>query len=127
MAKEQSLSLNPTKISGVCGRLMCCLKYEEETYEYLNSKLPNVGDTVTTSDGIVGEVSSVSVLRQKVKILITDEEGNKDIIERGVDDLKIKPGKRKKKFDQQADKAAQDELKELEALERKEGKSKFND
>ena len=127
MAKEQSLSLNPTKISGVCGRLMCCLKYEEETYEYLNSKLPNVGDTVTTSDGIVGEVSSVSVLRQKVKILITDEEGNKDIIERGVDDLKIKSGKRKKKFDQQADKAAQDELKELEALERKEGKSKFND
>ena len=44
MAKEQNLSLNPTKISGVCGRLMCCLKYEEDTYEELNSKLPNVGD-----------------------------------------------------------------------------------
>ena len=50
MAKEQNLSLNPTKISGVCGRLMCCLKNEEETYEYLNSKLPGVGDFVTTDD-----------------------------------------------------------------------------
>ena len=46
MAKEQNLSLNPTKISGVCGRLMCCLKHEQDTYEYLNEKLPNVGDFV---------------------------------------------------------------------------------
>ena len=52
MAKEQNLSLNPTKISGVCGRLMCCLKHEQETYEYLNSKLPNVGETVKTNDGL---------------------------------------------------------------------------
>jgi len=57
MAKEQNLSLNPTKISGVCGRLMCCLKNEEETYEYLNSRLPNNGDYVTTDDGFKGEVS----------------------------------------------------------------------
>ena len=63
MAKEQNLSLNPTKISGVCGRLMCCLKNEEETYEVLNSKLPNPGDYVTTSDGLKGEVHSVNVLR----------------------------------------------------------------
>ena len=54
MAKEQNLSLNPTKISGVCGRLMCCLKNEEETYEYLNSRLPSVGDTVTTPSGMRG-------------------------------------------------------------------------
>ena len=67
MAKEQNLSLNPTKISGVCGRLMCCLKNEEETYEYLNSRLPNVGDYVTTIEGLKGEVQSVSVLRQLVK------------------------------------------------------------
>lgn len=67
MAKEQNLSLNPVKISGVCGRLMCCLKNEEETYEYLNSKLPSVGDCVTTDDGLKGEVSSVSVLRQESK------------------------------------------------------------
>ena len=54
MAKEQNLSLNPTKISGVCGRLMCCLKNEEETYEYLNSRLPAVGDRVTADDGLKG-------------------------------------------------------------------------
>ena len=71
MAKEQNLSLNPTKISGVCGRLMCCLKNEEETYEYLNSKLPAIGDRVTTLDGLRGEVTSVSVLRQLVKIVVT--------------------------------------------------------
>lgn len=57
MAKEQNLSLNPTKISGVCGRLMCCLTNEEETYEELNSQLPSVGDAVTTSDGLTGTVS----------------------------------------------------------------------
>ena len=57
MAKEQNLSLNPTKISGVCGRLMCCLKYEEETYEDLNSHLPSVGDYVTTDDGLKGRGS----------------------------------------------------------------------
>ncbi|MBQ3516223.1 MAG: stage 0 sporulation family protein, partial [Lachnospiraceae bacterium] len=66
MAKEQNLSLNPTKISGVCGRLMCCLKNEEEIYEELNRKLPNVGDSVTTDDGMQGEVHSVNVLRQRI-------------------------------------------------------------
>ena len=71
MAKEQNLSLNPAKISGVCGRLMCCLKNEQETYEYLNSRLPSVGDTVTTDDGFKGEVSDVNVLRQTVKVIIT--------------------------------------------------------
>ncbi|MDE6204265.1 MAG: stage 0 sporulation family protein, partial [Lachnospiraceae bacterium] len=70
MAKEQNLSLNPTKISGVCGRLMCCLKHEEETYEELNRRLPNVGDHVTTEDGLKGEVHSVNVLRQLVKVIV---------------------------------------------------------
>ena len=70
MAKEQNLSLNPAKISGVCGRLMCCLKNEEETYEELNRKLPGIGDRVTTPDGLKGEVQSVSVLRQLVKVLV---------------------------------------------------------
>ena len=74
MAKEQNLSLNPAKISGVCGRLMCCLKNEEETYEYLNRKLPGVGDMVQTPDGREGEVQSLNVLRQKVRVLI--EEGD---------------------------------------------------
>ena len=120
MAKEQNLSLNPTKISGVCGRLMCCLKNEEETYEYLNSKLPEIGDRVTTIDGLKGEVQSVFVLRQKVKVIveINDE---KEIREYHVDDLKFK-----KKFRKDHVKL-DDELKALEALERQEGKSKFDD
>ncbi len=88
MAKEQSLSLNPVKISGVCGRLMCCLKHEEDTYEYLNSLLPNVGDHVRAADGVSGEVASVNVLRQRVRIYVTDEEGNKDIVEYKVEDLR---------------------------------------
>ena len=77
MAKEQNLSLNPGKISGVCGRLMCCLKHEEETYEELNRRLPNTGDYVTTDDGLKGEVSSVNGLRQLVKVLVevNDEKG----------------------------------------------------
>ena len=66
MAKDQNLSLNPTKISGVCGRLMCCLKYEEETYEQLNKNLPREGDVIRTPQG-EGEVLSVNVLRQIVK------------------------------------------------------------
>ena len=70
MAKEQSLSLNPTKISGVCGRLMCCLKNEEDVYEELNRKMPGVGDFCRAKDGLEGEVSSVNILRQTVKILV---------------------------------------------------------
>ena len=89
MAKEQNLSLNPTKISGVCGRLMCCLKNEEETYEYLNSRLPNVGDYVTTIEGLKGEVQSVSVLRQLVKVIV-EVNDEKEIREYKVDELKFR-------------------------------------
>ena len=105
MAKEQSLSLNPTKISGVCGRLMCCLKHEQDTYEYLNSKLPNVGDRVTAFDGVSGEVASLNVLRQKVKIYVTDEEGNKELVEYKVEELVSGP--RGRRFE--ADEAQLDE------------------
>ena len=124
MAKEQNLSLNPTKISGVCGRLMCCLKNEEDTYEYLNSRLPSVGDTVTTVDGQKGEVQSVNVLRQKVKILV-DIDDEKELQEYDAKDLKFKPRRRKEKGGKNA--AMDKELKELEALEKKEGKSKLDD
>ena len=136
MAKEQNLSLNPTKISGVCGRLMCCLKNEEETYEYLNSKLPGIGDTVTTITGLQGEVSSVNVLRQKVKVLINVDD-EKELQEYDVKDLKFKPRRKKEKNNQDkngdkgGNKDSKDttdkELKQLEALERKEGKSRLND
>lgn len=115
MAKEQNLSLNPTKISGVCGRLMCCLKNEEEAYEDLNAKLPNVGDRVTTVDNLQGEVSSVSVLKQLVKVIVELENDGKEIREYKVDDLKFKPKKKKEKI------LIDEELRALELLERKEG------
>lgn len=121
MAKEQNLSLNPTKISGVCGRLMCCLKNEEETYEYLNSKLPGIGDYVTTDDGLKGEVHSVNVLRQQVKVVVTVDRDEKEIREYKVEQLKFKPRRKKEKVHVDA------ELKKLEALEKKEGKSKLDD
>lgn len=110
MAKEQNLSLNPTKISGVCGRLMCCLKYEQETYEYLNSRLPSVGEKVKTPDGIIGEVKSVSVLRQIVRVVI-DNGDEKEMREYTVDDLRLKPRQRKDV------KLTEEELKELKGLE----------
>ncbi|MCI9139271.1 stage 0 sporulation protein [bacterium 1XD42-8] len=121
MAKEQNLSLNPTKISGVCGRLMCCLKNEEETYEYLNRKLPGIGDYVTTDDGLRGEVSSVNVLRQLVKVIVEIED-EKEIKEYKISQLKFKPRYKKEKID-----FSDDELKKLEILEKKEGKSKLDD
>lgn len=121
MAKEQNLSLNPAKISGVCGRLMCCLKNEEETYEYLNGRLPGLGDTVQTDDGLRGEVQSVSVLRQMVKVIV-DVGDEKEIREYGVSQLKFKPRRRKEKV-----KVDDKELKKLEALEKNEGKSKLDD
>lgn len=120
MAKEQNLSLNPTKISGVCGRLMCCLKNEEETYEELNSKLPNIGDYVTTDDGLKGEVHSVSVLRQLVKVVVTVGKDEKEIREYPVESLKFRPKRRRERISVDA------ELKQLEALEKREGKSKLD-
>ena len=112
MAKEQSLSLNPTKISGICGRLMCCLKNEQEAYEELNSNLPDIGEKVKTFDGFKGEVVSVNVLRQKVKIVV-EVDDEREINEYAIDELKFKP--KKKKFN-----LASEELKALKGLEDKE-------
>lgn len=115
MAKEQNLSLNPTKISGVCGRLMCCLKNEEETYEELNRRLPNVGDTVTAEDGTKGEVQSVNVLRQRVRVVV--EEGDtKEIKEYEVGELHFKRKHTKKERME----LSPEELAELERLEKEE-------
>ena len=112
MAKEQNLSLNPAKISGVCGRLMCCLKNEADTYEYLNSRLPGVGDYVFTDDKLKGEVQSVNVLRQTVKVIVEIDD-EKEIREYHVDQLKFKPRKKKER------KLSAQEIKELSALEDK--------
>lgn len=124
MAKEQNLSLNPTKISGVCGRLMCCLKNEEEAYEELNSKLPNVGDFVTTKENLKGEVQSVSVLKQLVKVIVTLENDEKEVREYKVEDLRFKLKKKKDKVPTPID---DEELRVLELLEKKEGKSLLDD
>ncbi|MBQ7955959.1 MAG: stage 0 sporulation family protein [Lachnospiraceae bacterium] len=125
MAKEQNLSLNPTKISGVCGRLMCCLKHEEETYEELNRRLPGVGDFVTTEDGLKGEVHSVNVLRQLVKVVV-DVNDEKEIQEYRVDQLRFKR-KHGKKDKMNLSSEEMKELEKLEKQESKEGKSKLDD
>ena len=121
MAKEQNLSLNPTKISGVCGRLMCCLKHEEETYEELNRKLPNVGDQVTTKDGQKGEVQNVNILRQLVKVLIENGD-EKELKEYPVDELRFKKRHKKDKI-----KLSAEEMKELEKLEKQDKTASLDD
>ena len=131
MAKEQNLSLNPTKISGVCGRLMCCLKNEEDVYESLNRKLPNIGDYVTTADGLRGEVASVSILKQRVKVVVTLPNDEKEVREYPVEELEFKPrqrrdrGRKPERGDaaelmRPADAAEEKELEKLEQLEQEE-------
>lgn len=140
MAKEQNLSLNPTKISGVCGRLMCCLKNEEEVYETLNRKLPNVGDSVTTPDGLHGDVQSVSILKQLVKVVVSLPNDEREVREYPVEELKFRPrrknekGKRPergdkpdKKGERGVNKKEERELAALEKLEKGEKKSKLDD
>ena len=120
MAKEQNLSLNPSKISGVCGRLMCCLKNEQETYEYLNSHLPGIGDYVTTPDGLKAVVQSVSVLRQMIKVIV-ELDDEKEAREYKVSELKFRPRRHRDV------KISKEELKELKELEDHGGKSKIDD
>ncbi len=118
MAKEQNLSLNPTKISGVCGRLMCCLKHEEETYEELNRNLPHVGDFVHCDDGAKGEVQSVNVLRQLVKVVI-EVDDEKEIREYKAEQLHFKRKHKKEKLE-----VHDKELEQLEELEKQEQQEK---
>lgn len=120
MAKEQNLSLNPTKISGVCGRLMCCLMNEQETYEELNSQLPSVGDQVTTPEGWNGNVHSLSVLRKLVKVIVHLENDEKEIREYKAEELKFKPRKKKNRI-------SKEEMKKLAELEKGEGASRLDD
>ncbi len=94
MAKEQNLSLNPTKISGICGRLMCCLKYEHETYENSRRYMPKVGALVDTAEGR-GEVVESNILLEMVKVKLELMEGNlrviKDFPVKEI--VQLKPGK----------------------------------
>jgi cell fate regulator YaaT (PSP1 superfamily) len=119
MAKDQNLSLNPTKISGTCGRLMCCLKYEETTYEELTKRLPSEGDLVQTPDG-TGEVLHVNVLRQLLKVGVRQsEKDDVEIAEYALDDVQILRHKRRNRSEQPMD---SDEKKQLRELERENGK-----
>ncbi len=86
MAKEQGLSLNPTKISGSCGRLMCCLKYEQDAYEYLNSLTPNVGATVKTADGLA-TVTDVNLITGNLLVKLIDSDSIPFKVHR--DDVKL--------------------------------------
>lgn len=119
MAKEQNLSLNPTKISGVCGRLMCCLKYEEETYESLNKHLPGNGDIVITPENQQGEVISVNVLKELVRVIVKKPDGEKEISQYKAKDLRIKKPN-KNKIKEEVSREELDVLKKLEKMEKKE-------
>ena len=87
MAKEQNLSLNPTKISGQCGRLMCCLKYEQDYYEETLKKLPKVGKDIMTPDG-AGVVTEINPIREKVKVRIHTDDDTFDLKEYGIEEVR---------------------------------------
>jgi cell fate regulator YaaT (PSP1 superfamily) len=95
MAKEQSLSMNPAKISGCCGRLMCCLKYEQEAYEDAHSRMPRPGHVVMTPEG-QGTVEAINLLKETVTVRL-DRGGEADLVTIANEDVQIvggKPGKR---------------------------------
>ena len=123
MAKEQNLSLNPTKISGVCGRLMCCLKNEEETYEYLNKTTPKRGDIIATASGETGEIIDVNVLRQTLRVLFEDGD-NKEVREYDVSEVTVRGHKKKGPNQQQPQNQntskEEEEASKLEALDKQE-------
>ena len=114
MAKDQNLSLNPSKISGCCGRLMCCLKYEDEVYQEKLKRLPHVGAIVNTPDG-VGEIEQVETLAERVKVKIKNgEDYNHKKYE--VSEIKVIKDSEKEAIDEeeQLNKAELDELQRLE-------------
>ena len=90
MAKEQNLSLNPTKISGQCGRLMCCLKYEQDNYEQVLKRVPRVGKDVVTPDG-VGVITEINCIKERIKVRIRVDDDTFDVREYAIDDVR-RPG-----------------------------------
>ena len=121
MAKEQNISLNPSKISGNCGRLMCCLKYEQEVYEDKLKRMPNIGAIVKTPDG-QGEVDGIEPLKEVVKVKIKDGEIYK-FKRYEIKDIKVIKDAAREHTDSE-EKEYQKELKELEKLELKDSKMK---
>lgn len=117
MAKDQNLSLNPTKISGSCGRLMCCIKYEEDTYVELNKNLPRPGDETITEDGLHGVVASVNVLRQKIRVIVDLNDDEREAREYDAGVLKFTK-KGKGHAHKTYEEVSEEELKALEELEK---------
>lgn len=115
MAKEQNISLNPSKISGNCGRLMCCLKYENDVYEEKLKRLPNVGAIVKTEDG-EGEVDSVEILKEKLRVKFRSEDGVYTYKKYDVKDVKVIKDVAKEQVDEE-ELQNKKELEELEKLE----------
>ena len=123
MAKEQNLSLNPSKISGVCGRLMCCLPMKSRPTKELNRHLPANGDHVTTPEGLKGDMQAVNVLRQQVKVVVTLDNDEKRSGSTRPQSLSSSPDERKRDV-----KLSKEEmLAELRNLEEKNGASKLDD
>ena len=120
MAKEQNISLNPSKISGNCGRLMCCLKYEQEVYEEKLSRLPSIGSIVKTPDGN-GEVDSVETLKEKIRVKLRDGEGY-FYKKYDASDVKIIKSANREVVDKE-EQANKKELEELEKLQKEDKKS----
>lgn len=125
MAKEQNISLNPSKISGNCGRLMCCLKYENEVYEDKLKRLPNVGAIVKTEDG-EGEVDGVETLKERVKVKFKTEDGDGYTYKRyDAKDIKVIKYVSKERIDEE-ELENKKELEELEKLEKEDEKNSEN-
>lgn len=125
MAKEQNISLNPSKISGNCGRLMCCLKYENEVYEDKLKRLPNVGAIVKTEDG-EGEVDGVETLKERAKVKFKTEDGDGYTYKRyDAKDIKVIKDIAKERIDEEELKNKK-ELEELEKLEKEDEKNSEN-
>ena len=123
MAKDQNMSLNPSKISGSCGRLMCCIKYEEDTYKELLKNLPRVGDETVTEDGHHGVVDNINVLRQKIRVIV--DTGNDGKEARTYDAGELEFTKKKKKGgpggikeQKEKDSSGHEDAKALKALEK---------
>ena len=123
MAKEQNLSLNPSKISGNCGRLMCCLKYDNEVYEEKLEKLPNIGAIVKTEDG-EGEVDNIETLKEVVRVKLKDGD-NYTYKKYNVSDIKIIKDNKSVVLEDTEEKEHKKELEELERLEEQDNKNRI--
>ena len=123
MAKEQNIALNPSKISGSCGRLMCCLKYEQEVYEEKLKRLPKIGSIVKVPEG-KGTVENVETLKEVVKVKLQDAE---DIYYKkyNIKDVKIIKNVENEKIDEEEENNIK-ELEELEKLDKLEQEENLN-